>query len=104
MSTYSRLRTDLTNRVVAETTVDPLKTQQELADAWSSLVPDFPRGNIHVLPSIEHVVRLVRTLELPHADSDGESKSERPVDILVTGSLHLVGGVIEVAGLSEVAL
>ena len=27
-----------------------------------------------------------------------------PVDVLVTGSLHLVGGVIEVAGLSDVAL
>ena len=30
--------------------------------------------------------------------------SLKPVQVLVTGSLHLVGGVIEVAGLSEVAL
>lgn len=29
---------------------------------------------------------------------------KRPVKALVAGSLHLVGGVIEVAGLSEAAL
>lgn len=71
-----------------------LKTQQELSLAWTSLLPTFPNENVHVLPSIEHAVRVVRQ----------ETSAGRPVEVLVTGSLHLVGGLIEVAGLSEVAL
>jgi len=58
-------------------------------------MPEFPTNNIHVLPSIEHAVRVVRGIGL----EGGEG-----VDVFVTGSLHLVGGVIEVAGLSNVAL
>ena len=57
-------------------------------------MPTFPKENVHVLPSIEHAVGIVR----------GEASNDRPVEALVTGSLHLVGGVIEVAGLSDVAL
>jgi folylpolyglutamate synthase len=58
------------------------------------LVRTFPEENVHVLPSIEHAVRVVRA----------EADSGKSVDVLVTGSLHLVGGLIEVAGLSDVAL
>ena len=47
------------------------------------------------MPSIEHTVKIVRSLR---------SESSNGVDILVSGSLHLVGGVIEVANLAEVAL
>lgn len=50
-------------------------------------------------PSIEDAVKRVRALE----KADGESK-ERGVQVLVCGSLHLVGGIMEVAGLAEVAL
>ncbi|KAI9512246.1 Mur ligase [Russula earlei] len=71
-----------------------LKTQQGLADAWASLVPTFPKEHVHVLPSIEHAVSVTRE----------EASNGRPVEVLVTGSLHLVGGLIEVAGLSDVAL
>ena len=90
---------DLTNRVVAEETVDPLKVQRELAEAWASLLPQFPRDNIHVERSIEHTVQIIRCL---HGVENGAER--KPVDVLVAGSLHLVGGVIEVAGLSDVAL
>jgi folylpolyglutamate synthase len=83
--------TDLTSRVANEDQ-GKLKTQQELAGAWKDQVPNFDPDNVHVLPSIEHAVQVVRDL-----GSD-------EVQVLVTGSLHLVGGVIEVAGLSEVAL
>jgi folylpolyglutamate synthase len=69
-----------------------LKTQQELATAWKNRVPSFNPENVHVLPSIESAVAVVRQL------------GSNPVDVLVTGSLHLVGGVIEVAGLPDVAL
>lgn len=56
-------------------------------------MPSFPKEDIHVVPSIEHAVRLVRT----------EQKSGE-VEVLVAGSLHLVGGVMEVAGLAEQAI
>ncbi|KAJ7498770.1 FolC bifunctional protein [Mycena latifolia] len=81
---------DLTTLAIPEADLAELKTQHQLSSAWSSLIPTFPPENIHVLPSIEHAVSLVRQLE---------SDTGR-VDVLVAGSLHLVGGVIEVAGLS----
>ncbi|KAI0776055.1 tetrahydrofolylpolyglutamate synthase [Trametes elegans] len=86
---------DLTTLAIPEADLAHLKTQHELAAAWSELIPSFPKEKIHVLPSIEHAVNVVRRL----SDSDGKE-----VDVLVAGSLHLVGGVIEVAGLSHVAL
>ena len=68
-----------------------LTVQRELASAWKSLVPNFPEQNVHVLPSVEHATRVVKE----HGPD---------VDVLVTGSLLLVGGLIEAAGLSSVAL
>ena len=91
----------MTSRVIAEEVVDPLKSQRELADAWASLLPGFPKESIHIHPSIEHAIKYVRSLENQDAGREGKSNV---VDILVAGSLHLVGGIIEVAGLSSIAL
>lgn len=55
----------------------------------------FPSDHIHVLPSIEHAVKVVEAIQLERSEV---------AKVLVTGSLHLVGGLIEVAGLSEAAL
>ncbi|KAI6120982.1 Mur ligase [Pisolithus croceorrhizus] len=85
---------DLTSRAMSAEARTELKAQHELADAWIQLVPTFPTDSIHVVPSIEHAVKEVR----------GISTTFDRVSVLVTGSLHLVGGVIEVAGLSSVAL
>lgn len=82
--------------VAIQTDQHHLTTQQQLAKSWSELMPDFPADKIHVCPSIEHAVRIIRSLE---QESRGAN-----VDVLVCGSLHLVGGVIEVAGLTERAL
>ncbi|KAH9843865.1 FolC bifunctional protein [Rhodofomes roseus] len=87
---------DLTSKSIPEKDLAHLTTQHELATAWASLIPSFPSHHIHVLPSIQHAINLVHDLRT----TDEQSK----VDVLVSGSLHLVGGVIEVAGLSEVAL
>ncbi|KAH8106152.1 FolC bifunctional protein [Cristinia sonorae] len=84
---------DLTTHAIADSDLAELKTQNDLAAAWRSLVPPFPKDRVHVLPSIEHAVATVRKLE-----------SGGPVDVLVAGSLHLVGGTMEVAKLAEVAL
>ena len=86
---------DLTSLAIPPDDLAQLKTQRELASAWSSLIPSFPSCKIHVLPSIEHAVKVVEKIE---------SDSLEHIRVLVTGSLHLVGGVIEVAGLSAVAL
>lgn len=85
---------DLTTVAIAPSDLAQLKTQQELASAWRSLLPSLGEDKVHVLPSIEHAVRKIRT----SAEDGAET------DVLVTGSLHLIGGVIEVAGLSQVAL
>ncbi|KAA1466317.1 FolC bifunctional protein [Dentipellis sp. KUC8613] len=87
---------DLTTLAIPEDDLTHLKTQQDLASAWSSLVPTFPKANIHVLPSIEHAIGTVRSLST--------EKGREHTDVLVAGSLHLVGGVIEIAGLADVAL
>ena len=84
----------MTTLAIPEEDLAVLKTQQLLAAAWSTHLPQYPTSNIFVLPSIEHAVRNLETLDT----------TERPLQVLVSGSLHLVGGVIEAAGLSEVAL
>ena len=87
---------DLTAVSVPNEELAQLGTQKELASAWLNLKPSFPSSRIHVLPTIEHAVNLVRSLESKSNDAD--------VSVLVTGSLHLVGGLIEAASLSGVAL
>lgn len=89
------LRVDLTSKAIDPNDLSALATQHQLADAWSALVPAFTKERIHVVPSIEHAVRIVR---------DEAQKDEGEVEVLVAGSLHLVGGVMEVAGLAEQAI
>ena len=55
--------------------------------------PSYPRERVSVLGSIEEAIAEV------DAGEGGQGK-----DVLVTGSLHLVGGVMEVAGLVEKGL
>lgn len=77
---------DLTSNAVDPTALSNLTTQHELATAWSDLgATSLPTeaAQVHVLASIEEAVELVR--------------KEGVDDALVTGSLHLVGGVMAVA-------
>lgn len=67
-----------------------LQTQNTLKEAWLQLVPGFDPERVKVAGSIQHAVQHVRQLEHPQ--------------VLVAGSLHLVGGMMEVAGLADVAL
>ncbi|KAG1755551.1 Mur ligase, partial [Suillus lakei] len=80
---------DLTSAAMSTTDNLNLKTQREIEAAWNKLVPTYS-GTVHVLPSIEDAVE--------------EARKMLNVSVLVTGSLHLVGGVIEVAGLADRAL
>ncbi|KZP06875.1 Mur ligase [Athelia psychrophila] len=81
---------------LSATDEDRLTTQRELASAWSGLKPVFPSSHAHVLPIIEHAVQFINRI--------GQEAGTAGVYALVTGSLHLVGGFIEAASLSDVAL
>lgn len=85
---------DLTNKTIDENDLAALRTQHQLGSAWAALLPQYPESDILILPSIQHAIQNI----------DGFNTDSRPVQVLVSGSLHLVGGVIEVAGLSKVAL
>jgi folylpolyglutamate synthase len=86
---------DLTAKAIDPNDLSTLATQHALSAAWSELVPTFSRERVHVVPSIQHAVNIVR--------ETGKAKHE-DVQVLVAGSLHLVGGTMEVAGLAERAL
>jgi len=88
-------KSDLATLAMPQSDLEELKTQHQLAAVWSKLHPSYPLDCIHVLPSVEHAVKEVEA---------SKSNSDNLTQVLVTGSLHLVGGLIEVAGLSEVAL
>lgn len=75
---------------------ESLAVQHDLAKAWAKLADRADStvsksAQVHVLPSIQHAVELVAKV-----NNEGQ---DRETDVLVTGSLHLIGGVFEVAGL-----
>ncbi|KAK1923947.1 putative tetrahydrofolylpolyglutamate synthase [Papiliotrema laurentii] len=85
--TSGSFKGDLSSNAIDPNDLAALATQNALCDAWLKLNPDFPADRVHALPSIEHAVDIVKGL--------GEKQ------VLVAGSLHLVGGVMEVAGLQD---
>jgi folylpolyglutamate synthase len=68
--------------------VRKLTVQKGLARAWEELDPET---EVRVVGTIEEAVGIVRTLR-----KDGEEGGGGLVTALVTGSLHLVGGLLEV--------
>ncbi|GAA5974729.1 hypothetical protein JCM11641_007243 [Rhodosporidiobolus odoratus] len=80
---------DLTSNAVDPSDLAALATQREIADAWAELTTALtPQATVHVLASIEEAVAVVR-----------KAGEKEDVQALVTGSLHLVGGVMAVAEL-----
>ena len=64
--------------------VGSLRVQKELAASWDQIDAN---ANVHVLGTIEEAVERARQIA---------AETNRNADVLVTGSLHLVGGVVEV--------
>jgi folylpolyglutamate synthase len=64
--------------------ITSLKVQRELAETWDKI---DPQANVHVLGTIEEAVDRAR---------DIARESTTKVEVMVTGSLHLVGGLIDV--------
>lgn len=65
--------------------VESLKVQKQLAETWAQIDPSV---EVHVVRTIEEAVELVRATT---RETAGEE-----VTALITGSLHLVGGFLEV--------
>lgn len=87
---------DLTSNAVDAKDLETLATQRELAAAWEELAATLDSGatlkaNVHILGSIEEAIDVVR--------HEAAQESGKEVQALVTGSLHLVGGVMAVADL-----
>ena len=92
------MSTNTDSAAVAELTV-----QKQLARVWSKLDPD---AEVHVTRTIEEAVGLVRSDPKSETASlgareggegtEGNEREEVEKVVLVTGSLHLVGGVLEV--------
>ncbi|GAA5975418.1 hypothetical protein JCM5350_006473 [Sporobolomyces pararoseus] len=86
---------DLTSNAYFAKDLETLSLQHELAAAWKELnskstESSAPQAEIHVLGSIQEAVELIRGYKV----EEGTEKQA-----LVTGSLHLVGGVMAVAEL-----
>ncbi|GAA5869112.1 hypothetical protein JCM3774_003954 [Rhodotorula dairenensis] len=88
---------DLTSNAVDAKDLETLAIQHELEAAWRELARSLPAlcraAQVHVLGSIEEAIDVVRK-EAAEIKQDGGE-----VQVLVTGSLHLVGGVMAVADL-----
>ncbi|KAK4687830.1 folylpolyglutamate synthase, partial [Tremellales sp. Uapishka_1] len=81
---------DLASNAIDPNDLAALTTQHALKESWLSVNPSFDAKHAHVVASIQDAVSIIDEL----------SKRDK-VDVLVAGSLHLVGGVMEVAGLQE---
>lgn len=71
--------------------LETLSIQHELAEAWAELTSSLShKAQVYILGSIQEAVEVARK----EAKEGGKD-----VQALVTGSLHLVGGVMAVAEL-----
>jgi folylpolyglutamate synthase len=78
---------EFTNASIDKIEVADLRLQKAFAERWRSLDPS-PSTTIKVLPLIEDALDYVR--ELGMVTGQG-AKGERETQVLITGSLHLVG-------------
>lgn len=82
-----RYKPDLISMNTSSADVSALTVQRSLAEVWAELDPGT---SVAVMGTIEEAIRDVRHLPAQDGEQDVETV------VLVTGSLHLVGGVLEV--------
>lgn len=92
-------RPDLVSINTDASDVEKLRVQNELASVWREVSPET--DGVVVLATIEEVVEYVRDLARREREGkkgvkEEEEEEEVDVSVLVTGSLHLVGGLLEV--------
>ena len=79
-------RPDLVSVNTNASDVNEMKVQNQLAETWKQI---DPKTDVKVVKTIEEAVGLVRKLAATKQEGDD-------VQALVTGSLHLVGGFLEI--------
>jgi folylpolyglutamate synthase len=84
-------RPDLVSLNTNASDVEALSVQHGLAETWGKL---DPAAHVQVVRTIEEAVAKAR--EFAHAHSQTPAQTDKEVTALVTGSLHLVGGFLEV--------
>lgn len=68
--------------------IENLTMQRAFAEKWSAL---DPAAKVSVVPSIEEAINTARSL----AETELKGEDEK-VHALITGSLHLVGGALQI--------
>ena len=92
----SGYRPDLVSINVDHTTVEGLAVQHELAATWKRVCgPEMTQENVFVVRTIEEAVRMCRVI------GRGREGRNGVVRVLATGSVHLVGGVLDVLETDE---
>ncbi|KAE8152859.1 Mur ligase [Aspergillus avenaceus] len=84
-------RPDLVSMNTDSTEVEKLQVQNSLAETWRSIDPGT---DVKVYSTIEEAVDFTR--ELASQEKTGAGKDDAPILTFVTGSLHLVGGLLDV--------
>ncbi|KAI9930966.1 hypothetical protein ASPWEDRAFT_167081 [Aspergillus wentii DTO 134E9] len=84
-------RPDLVSMNTDKSDVEKLSVQHSLAETWRDV---DPKAEVKVFATIEEAVDFAR--ELAAKEKDLLSGDEAPVMTFVTGSLHLVGGFLDV--------
>ena len=92
----SGYKADLVSVNISNSTVEDLSVQKDLADGWKRLVPSGA-SNTYVVKTIEDAVAKCRSIakDWKLQGSQTTDVGHSPV-VLATGSLHLVGGLLEV--------
>lgn len=86
-------RPDLVSINTNASDVDHLSVQKKLAASWKEL---DQMSDVQVMGTIEEAVDFVRQLAVERKGAGKEEDEAIDVSVLVTGSLHLVGGLLEV--------
>ncbi|OAL31632.1 hypothetical protein AYO20_08175 [Fonsecaea nubica] len=89
----SGFKPDLISVNVNASDVDSLKVQNNLAETWRGVDSS---ARVEVVRTIEEAVGIVRAFAKAYRQNASEADGEKQVAALVTGSLHLVGGFLEV--------
>ncbi|KAI7923828.1 folylpolyglutamate synthase [Pyricularia oryzae] len=92
----SRASSEFVNLTVDAAEVDSLKVQHAFAKKWLELDPNA--GEVKIVASIEEAIQAVRQLAAGKAPSAAGKGNHQPdqVQALVTGSIHLIGGALEI--------
>lgn len=81
-------KADLTSMNNNAADIESLSVQNALAKTWKEI---DPQADVKVVRTIEEAIGLARAVA-----SEAKTAGDAGVEVLVTGSLHLVGGVVEV--------